>query len=79
MEIETDEFLDKPNTSKIAICDKCDRTIAVAVWDEDTSKEIKREFGKMAAKGYDIKGVSVREARNQNLFHTKECINRKAK
>jgi hypothetical protein len=73
---ETDEFLDKPNTCRIAVCDKCNRTIIVAVWEEPISKEMKREFSKAAASGYEIKGVTVRQARNQNLFHTDECLNK---
>lgn len=71
--METDEFLDKPNTCRIAKCNNCGRTVAIAVWEEPISKEMKKEFGKMAAAGYDITGVTLREARNQDMFHTDEC------
>jgi hypothetical protein len=74
---ETPEFLDKPNTCRIAVCDKCGRTIIVSVWDDKVGKETKRDFSKAAATGYEIKGVSVREARNVTLFHTENCPNKK--
>lgn len=76
-EQETEELLDRPNFCRIAKCNECGKTIAIAVWDADVSKEIKKEFGLMAAAGYDIVGVTLREARNQDLFHATNCPNYK--